>query len=40
MVGFLIGLITGGVIGIFIMALMKIASDSDEETRRYFSENE
>ena len=30
MIGFLIGLFVGGFLGIFVMALMHIASDADQ----------
>lgn len=32
MLGFLIGLIAGGIIGVMIMALMNVASDADRHT--------
>ena len=32
MLGFLIGLIAGGIIGVIIMALMKVASDADRHS--------
>lgn len=35
MLGFLIGLITGGIVGVAVMALMNIASQEDERMERY-----
>ncbi|MBQ3266122.1 MAG: DUF3789 domain-containing protein [Ruminococcus sp.] len=38
MIGFLIGLIVGGIFGVIVMALMNIASQADESAQLH-SEN-
>lgn len=40
MVGFLIGLMIGGFLGICVMALMNAASQADEQMKRYYSNKE
>ncbi len=40
MVGFVIGLMVGGFIGVFVMALMNAASKEDEQMSRYYSNEE
>lgn len=40
MLGFFIGLLIGGIIGVFVMALMNAASRSDDEMSGYYSQKE
>lgn len=40
MAGFLIGLLIGGLFGVFVMALMNAASKEDEAITRYYSNKE
>ncbi len=40
MIGFIIGLMIGGVFGVFIMALMNAASSEDDRTAHYSSDKE
>ncbi len=40
MAGFLIGLLIGGIIGVFVMALMNAASRAEDEMKRYYSNTE
>ena len=40
MASFLIGLLIGGIIGIFVMAILVAASREDDRISRYYSENE
>ena len=39
MIGFLIGLVVGGIFGVTVMALMNIASEADEHTDNDFELN-
>ncbi len=40
MVGFIAGLMIGGFLGVFVMALMSAASQEDEQISRHFSNKE
>lgn len=35
MIGFLIGLVVGGIFGVIVMALMNIAADADKNAERH-----
>ena len=40
MIGFIIGLLAGGFLGVFVMALLNAASREDEQWKRYYSDGE
>lgn len=39
MIGFIIGLMVGGFFGIAVMALLKVASDADDQTGLHSEQN-